>query len=220
MVAADAVMENKVVKQTVVGESDILLITELKSKKCRYKTSFTKTKNILLKFLEDDLPSRRKVRQLQVNLDNCQEEAVNIISELAKKYKEIGQIEKWMKTVEEINTMVNEQDMVHSFVEEYLSQRAGEASSVSSYLTSISSTLERRMTELTFHDNQDNIKFEDKYVEISSEGHGIQEGMKTFVTPIDKCSYSHRFSNQNRITNLEEFGKKRDTASLFDNSFS
>ena len=180
--------ENNGLVQDKLISKLLLEITDMKQKKCRYKTAFTKTKNRLLKLMEEDLPSRRKVRQMQTKLDDCQEEVVAMTSSLAEKYKQSSDIDKWMITVEEINTAVNEQDMVHSIVDSYLRQRADKESSISTHITIIS-TLERRMQDVMFEEYQE-----------------VNGGMEHIQSLFNSDS-SHR--SMMRIVNLKEFGQAK-----------
>ena len=66
-------------------------VEELKTKKARKKTPLTKARRAMLILLDEDLPSRREIRSQQQKMEDCQEEAMNVMEEqLMDKYLTLG----------------------------------------------------------------------------------------------------------------------------------
>ena len=58
--------------------------------KARKKSTFTKARRTMLILLDDDLPSRRKIRSQQQNVEDCQEEEMNVMEALMDMHIVVG----------------------------------------------------------------------------------------------------------------------------------
>ena len=114
-------------KQTDDAENRL---EELKYRKARTKTAFTKTRNKLLNLLDDEeCPNRRQIRDLQRELSDKQEEAVTIIDALAEEYS--GRADKiaLRKTTEELEKLEAEYRDTLNRVQTYLDNTLDDSSS-------------------------------------------------------------------------------------------
>ena len=99
-------------------------LESLKQEKAKSKSAFTRARKQLLELVEEtDLPNKSHVRDGQVTLDNAQERALNIMTELPEHYQ-------WLKTGEarhnitkEMEQLVQEFEEAHNRVQEYLDER-------------------------------------------------------------------------------------------------
>ena len=67
-------------------------LEELKYRKARVKTAFTKTRNQLLNLLdEEECPDRKLIKDTRRKLSDKQEKALQLIDALSRVFEEIGQ---------------------------------------------------------------------------------------------------------------------------------
>ena len=107
-------------------------IEELKRQKARKKSAFTKARRAMLILLDEDLPSRREIRSQQKNVEDCQEEAMNIMEALMDRYQAEGDQNGIRKINEELEILEKECTSAQNRAQEYLDSRAHEESSASS----------------------------------------------------------------------------------------
>ena len=90
-------------------------VEELKQLKSRAKSAFTRSRHQLLQLLEEeDLPSRRQVRNAQQNLNAKQETAMEILARLSDEYRHLNdrnsrkkvsqEMEKWKTSLVKLKT--------------------------------------------------------------------------------------------------------------------
>ena len=80
-------------------------IIDSKLRKAKCKSAFTKTKNKILRLLqeEDTDIDRQQIRSLQEHLDTLQGNVVEVIKRLCSLYKECGDTENAQKVTEELD---------------------------------------------------------------------------------------------------------------------
>ena len=108
-------------------------VEELKQLKSRAKSSFTRSRHQLLQLLEEeDLPSRRQVRNAQRNLNAKQETAMEILARLSDKYRHLNDRNSRKKVSQEMKKMEDEFIEAQNRAQEYLDARKDELSSTCS----------------------------------------------------------------------------------------
>ena len=65
-------------------------IEELKKQTARKKSAFSKARRGMLIFLDEDLQSRRGIRNKQQKVEDCQEKAMSVLEPLMGMYTEVG----------------------------------------------------------------------------------------------------------------------------------
>ena len=144
---------------------------ELKYRKARAQTAFTKTRNQLLNVLDDEeCLNRRKIREIRRKLSEKHEEAVAIIDALAEEYS--GRTDKvaLRKTTEELEKLGAEYRETQNRVQTYLDNTLDDSSSHHSQKSSR-------------HFGQDQVHFNiDSEVNYVPEDQLISEQRKTFQT--------------------------------------
>ena len=83
-------------------------IEKLKRQKARKKSAFTKAKRAMLILLDEDLPSRNKIRSQQQKVKDCQEKAMSVMETLIDMYTAVGDQESVKKINEELETLERE----------------------------------------------------------------------------------------------------------------
>ena len=124
-------------------------IAELKRKKARKKSTFTKARRAMLILLDEDLPSRSEIRSQQQKVEDYQEKAMSVmeIDILIDMYTAVGDQESVKKINEELETLERECTSAQNRAQEYLDSRAHEESSGLSSCSSGKCTRRRRSNE-------------------------------------------------------------------------
>ena len=104
-------------------------VEELKRHKARKKSAFTKARGVMLILFYEDLPSKREIRSQQQKVEDCQEEALNVMEELIDKCLTLGDQESVTKITEELEILERECTSAQNQAQEYLDSRAHEESS-------------------------------------------------------------------------------------------
>ena len=104
-------------------------VEELKQLKSRAKSAFTRSRHQLLQLLEEeDLPSRRQVRNAQRNLNAKQETAMEILARLSDEYRHLNDRNSRKKVSQEMEKMEDEFSESQNRAQEYLDARKDELS--------------------------------------------------------------------------------------------
>ena len=101
-------------------------VEELKRQKARKKSTFTKAKRAMLILLDEDLPSGREIRSQQPKVENCQEEAMDVMEALMDMYTAVEEQESVKKINEELETLENECTSAQNRAQKYLDSRVHE----------------------------------------------------------------------------------------------
>ena len=104
----------------------------LKQEKAIKKCAFTKMKNKLQLELEDDLPSRRKVRELMCAMIEAEEAAVDVMQKMCKVNKKKEDQEELEKLSIEMEKIHAESQTTERQGQDHLDSRLGEESSIAS----------------------------------------------------------------------------------------
>ena len=111
---------------------------QFKKDKTRVKSNLTQSRNKLLDLLDqDDLPSRKDVRQACQNMDTCQAIAIEVLTNFSDFYTKNGEKQKRKLVVMEMIRIEEDFYMTSESAREYLESRKSDNSSVSSDILSI-----------------------------------------------------------------------------------
>ena len=114
------------------------LEVQFKKDKSRTKANFTRARNSLLMLLEEqDLPSRREVKEACCKMDGCMELVLKVLSNFSDFYIQNDKIQKGQMIVNEMEKIEEEFYTSYEAAREYLDSRRDEASSVASDILSI-----------------------------------------------------------------------------------
>ena len=80
--------------------------------------------------MDSDLPSRRQIREALQQIDNAQQVALEIMSEIADKYKSCNDLENVRKMISEMEDIEEITTEVTEPAQAYLDSRRDEASSI------------------------------------------------------------------------------------------
>ena len=109
---------------------DVLFeINEIKQTKSRSKAVFTRDRNCLVRLLEEDLPSRRKVRELLEKMNEKYGKYLEDLTNLSDYYSKIGDRKKANSIMDELEEAEEAFTSAHRDVEQYLEQRREDAPS-------------------------------------------------------------------------------------------
>ena len=95
-------------------------IEELKRHKAKKKSAFIKARRVMLILLDEDLPSRRKIRSQQQKVEDCQEKPMSVRETLIDMYTAVGDQESVKKINEELETLERECTSAQNRAQEYL----------------------------------------------------------------------------------------------------
>ena len=77
---------------------------QFKKDKARVKSNFTRSRNEVSNLLDqDDLPSRKDVRQVRQNMDTCQAIAIGVLTNFADFYTKKNEVQKSKLVVREMD---------------------------------------------------------------------------------------------------------------------
>ena len=111
---------------------------QFKKDKARVKSNFTRSRNKVLNlFDQDDVPSRKDVRQARQNMDNCEAIAIEVLSNFADFYTKYSEVQKSKLIVREMDRIEEDFYATSESAREYLESRKGDNSSVSSDILTI-----------------------------------------------------------------------------------
>ena len=99
-------------------------LESLKQEKAKSKSAFTRARKQFLELVEEtDLPNKSHVRDGQVKLDNAQERALKIMTELSEHYQWQKNGEARHNITKEMEQLVQEFEEAHNRAQEYLDER-------------------------------------------------------------------------------------------------
>lgn len=111
---------------------------EFKKDKARVKSNFTRSRNKLLNLLDqEDLPSRREVRNARQNMNTCQAIAIGVLTNFSDFYTKNNEVQKSKLVVREMDRIEEDFYTTSESAREYLESRKSDNSSVSSDILSI-----------------------------------------------------------------------------------
>jgi len=84
----DEIEKNEEERYKKVSEQSNSEIEKLKQSKSRSKAGFTRARHSLLQLLDEDLPSRKQLREARHDLSSLLDKAMDIMSSLSDKYEE------------------------------------------------------------------------------------------------------------------------------------
>ena len=111
-------------------------VDNLKTKKSKSKSSFTRERNCLLRELESDLPSRRVVRDMLIKFSDKYDAYVGDLSKLCTAYQKINDSDNAAAIATELDEAEERFTMAYKDAEMYLELRKDDASSVTSHAMS------------------------------------------------------------------------------------
>ena len=115
-----------------------LLENQFKKDKCRAKSNFTRLRNTLLQLVdEEDMPSRRVVKEACRKMDTYLEIVMGVLSKLLDFYIKNGEIQKDKKLIKEMENIEEDYYTAYGTTQEYLNSRKDDSSSVTSDILTI-----------------------------------------------------------------------------------
>ncbi|XP_070572171.1 golgin subfamily A member 6-like protein 4 [Ptychodera flava] len=128
--------EEQEVEQSEDAEGLEEQLEELKQAKAKSKAAFTRLRHQLLRLLEEDeeeeLPSRRQVRDLCLKLDLAQENAMDIMAKLSDLHSRRKAKQNIQKVSQEMDKLENEYTEAQNQAQDYIHARKDETSSAGS----------------------------------------------------------------------------------------
>ena len=99
-----ALSENKIITEDRGNTIDFAgLETEFKKDKARAKSNFTRSRNkLLILFEQEDIPSRREVRNACHSMDTCLEIVMGVLSNISDFYTKYIELQKKRLVVKEM----------------------------------------------------------------------------------------------------------------------
>ena len=107
-------------------------IESLKRDKAKVKTAFTKKRHKFIQLLDEDLPSRRTVLQLQHELEQRLDDVMIRLNKMLDFYIKINENEAATKIVAELEKLEEDYSFEQNRAQEYLDSRMNDASSIAS----------------------------------------------------------------------------------------
>ena len=107
-------------------------ITLFKQEKAIKKCAFTKVKNKLLLELEEDNPSRRKLRQFMCTMAEAEEAVIVVMRNLCDANLKLDNQETVEKVSIEMEQFQSDYEKIETMAQEYLDSRCGDESSITS----------------------------------------------------------------------------------------
>ena len=122
-------------KDTDINESkkeDVVYkdLVQLKQEKEKKKATFTREKNLLLQLFDEEIPSRRKLREAISKLSKAHEIVISGIVDICEEYRRKNQEKEIRKSMEDIEVIERTFNEVQERVENYLEERKYEESSL------------------------------------------------------------------------------------------
>ena len=150
-------------------------IAKLKQKKTSAKSSFTRTRHKFEELLNEDLPSRRKVKEYQKKIDEQLQQVIILLTELSVLYEQSKNLDGQNRVVDKMEKIDTEYSNIMDQAKEYLYNRKDESSS-------ITGTVRSKVRRL----QQDEIDAQEKIKEIAKEFKQKQEELELQRTELEK----------------------------------
>ena len=103
-------------------------IAKLKQKKTSAKSSFTRTRHKFEELLNEDLPSRRKVKEYQKKIDEQLQQVIILLTELSVLYEQSKNLDGQNRVVDKMEKIDTEYSNIMDQAKEYLYNRKDESS--------------------------------------------------------------------------------------------
>ena len=142
-------------------------IATLKQKKTSAQSSFTRTRHKFEELLNEDLPSRRKVKEYQKKIDEQLQQVIILLTELSVLYEQSKNLDGQNRVVDKMEKIDTEYSNIMDQAKEYLYNRKDESSS-------ITGTVRSKVRRL----QQDEIDAQEKIKEIEREFKQKQEELE------------------------------------------
>ena len=129
-------------------ENIVKLEAEYKKDKARVMSSFSRAKNRLIGFLDQqELPSRNEVQDACRRMDSCAELATDVLTNFSEFYIRINEMQKSMRVSNEAEKLDDEYSSAYEAATEYLQSRQDDWSSVTSDILSINMIEQMNISE-------------------------------------------------------------------------
>ena len=142
-------------------------IATMKQKKTSAKSSFTRTRHKFEELLNEDLPSRREVKEYKRKIDEQLQQVMILLTELSVLYEQSKNLDGQNCLVDEMEKIDTEYSNIMDQAKEYLYNRKDESSS-------ITGTVRSKVRRL----QQDEIDAQEKIKEIEREFKQKQEELE------------------------------------------
>ena len=142
-------------------------IAILKQKKRSSKSSFTRTRHKFEELLNEDLPSRREIKEYKRKIDEQLQQVMILLTELSVLYEQAKNLDGQNCLVDEMEKIDTEYSNIMDQAKEYLYNRKDESSS-------ITGTVPSKVRRL----QQDEIDAQEKIKEIEREFKQKQEELE------------------------------------------
>lgn len=139
----------------VVGDSGNKLdVTQLenqfKKDKCRTKSNFTRSRNNLLLLVEEqDMPSRRAVKEACRKMDSCLELVMEVLTNFSDFYTRNGEVQKDKILIREMEKIEKDYYTAYEAAQEYLNSRKDDSSSITADVLSVDMLQQMNITNDT-----------------------------------------------------------------------
>ena len=150
-------------------------IAKLKQKKTSAKSSFTRTRHKFEELLNEDLSSRRKVKEYQKKIDGQLQQVIILLTELSVLYEQSKNLDGLNRVVDKMDKIDTEYSNIMDQAKEYLYNRKDESSI-------ITGTVRSKVRRL----QHDEIDAQEKIKEIAKEFKQKQEELELQRTELDK----------------------------------
>ena len=142
-------------------------ITTMKQKKTSAKSSFTRTRHKFEELLNEDLPSRREIKEYKRKIDEQLQQVMILLTELFVLYEQSKNLDGQNRLVDEMEKIDTEYSNIMDQAKEYLYNRKDESSSITGNVRSKVRRLQ-----------QDEIDAQEKIKEIEREFKQKQEELE------------------------------------------
>ena len=188
--------ENKIITEDRGNIVDFAgLETEFKKDKARAKSNFTRSRNkLLILFEQEDMPSRKEVRNACHSMDTCLEIVMGVLSNFSDFYTKYNELQKSRLVVKEMEKIEEDFNTTSQAAREYLDARKDDKSSITSdiltinfhknmNISDISNTYDKRESEST---QQEKIPKVRTFYPEGEQWETVNEASASYRTPVTK----------------------------------